>query len=322
MRGAGWGRIVNVGSTTTIEINPALNLSNAHRMATVGFLKTLAREVAGDGITVNTVATGRFATDRMAELGGSMENVEAAARREVPGRPARHRRGVRRPRRLPLLRARRLHHRHRDPDRRRLVALHRLTAMKEWSNPERVAEYLSREIPTARRRRRCSCRRPPERVDRILDLGTGNGRLVSLLRSAHPEAEAIGLDSSEPMLARARERFDRDGRVEFRLHDLRDPLPRIGPFDAIVSGLAIHHLEDDRKRDLFAEVHGLLAPGGVFANLDLVRAPTAELHERFRREIGRPEATRPTASPTSAISSNGCARPASPTPTASSSGCS
>lgn len=84
MRERNWGRIVNVGSTTTIEINPALNLSNAHRMATIGFLKTLAREVAGDGITVNTVATGRFATDRMAELGGSIENVEAAARQEVP----------------------------------------------------------------------------------------------------------------------------------------------------------------------------------------------------------------------------------------------
>jgi 3-oxoacyl-[acyl-carrier protein] reductase len=84
MRGEGWGRIVNVGSTTTIEINPALGLSNAHRMATVGFLKTLAREVAGDGITVNTVATGRFATDRMAELGGSIKQVEAAAREEVP----------------------------------------------------------------------------------------------------------------------------------------------------------------------------------------------------------------------------------------------
>ncbi|HEX5984590.1 MAG TPA: SDR family oxidoreductase [Solirubrobacterales bacterium] len=84
MRERGWGRIVNVGSTTTIEVNPALNLSNAHRMATIGFLKTLAREVARDGITVNTVATGRFATDRMAELGGSLEQVEAAAREEVP----------------------------------------------------------------------------------------------------------------------------------------------------------------------------------------------------------------------------------------------
>jgi 3-oxoacyl-[acyl-carrier protein] reductase len=84
MRGEGWGRIVNVGSTTTIEINPFLGLSNAHRLATIGFLKTLAREVAGDGITVNTVATGRFATDRMAELGGSIEQVEAAAQQEVP----------------------------------------------------------------------------------------------------------------------------------------------------------------------------------------------------------------------------------------------
>jgi 3-oxoacyl-[acyl-carrier protein] reductase len=84
MRGEGWGRIVNVGSTTTIEVNPALNLSNTDRLAAVGFFKTLSREVAGDGITVNTVATGRFATDRMAELGGSIEDVEAAARKEVP----------------------------------------------------------------------------------------------------------------------------------------------------------------------------------------------------------------------------------------------
>jgi 3-oxoacyl-[acyl-carrier protein] reductase len=84
MRERGWGRIVNVGSNTTREPNPALNLSNAHRMAAVGFLKTLAGEVAGDGITVNTVATGRFATERLADAGGSLEGAEAAARREVP----------------------------------------------------------------------------------------------------------------------------------------------------------------------------------------------------------------------------------------------
>ncbi|HEX5714303.1 MAG TPA: SDR family oxidoreductase [Solirubrobacterales bacterium] len=84
MRERGWGRIVNVGSNTTREPNPALNLSNAHRMAAVGFLKTLAGEVAGDGITVNTVATGRFATERLADAGGSLEAAEEAARREVP----------------------------------------------------------------------------------------------------------------------------------------------------------------------------------------------------------------------------------------------
>lgn len=84
MRERGWGRIVNVGSNTTREPNPALNLSNAHRMAAVGFLKTLAGEVAGDGITVNTVATGRFATDRLASHTGSLDAAEEAARTEVP----------------------------------------------------------------------------------------------------------------------------------------------------------------------------------------------------------------------------------------------
>jgi 3-oxoacyl-[acyl-carrier protein] reductase len=91
MRGRGWGRIVNVGSTSTIEPIPGLNLSNSHRMAAVGFLKTLAREVAADGITVNTVATGRFDTERMVELRGSREQMESAAREEIPagrlGRP-------------------------------------------------------------------------------------------------------------------------------------------------------------------------------------------------------------------------------------------
>jgi 3-oxoacyl-[acyl-carrier protein] reductase len=91
MRERAWGRIVNVGSSSTREPIPGLNLSNSHRMAAVGFLKTLASEVAADGITVNTVATGRFATERLASNAGSMEAAESAARSEVPagrlGRP-------------------------------------------------------------------------------------------------------------------------------------------------------------------------------------------------------------------------------------------
>jgi 3-oxoacyl-[acyl-carrier protein] reductase len=91
MRERGWGRIVNVGSSSTREPIPGLNLSNAHRMAAVGFLKTLSREVAADGITVNTVATGRFGTERLADHTGSLEGAEEAARSEVPaarlGRP-------------------------------------------------------------------------------------------------------------------------------------------------------------------------------------------------------------------------------------------
>jgi 3-oxoacyl-[acyl-carrier protein] reductase len=91
MRERGWGRIVNVGSSATREPIPGLNLSNSHRMAAVGFLKTLSHEVAADGITVNTVATGRFATERLADASGSLAGAEAAAREEIPagrlGRP-------------------------------------------------------------------------------------------------------------------------------------------------------------------------------------------------------------------------------------------
>jgi 3-oxoacyl-[acyl-carrier protein] reductase len=91
MRERGWGRIVNVGSSSTREPIPGLNLSNSHRMAAVGFLKTLSREVAAHGITVNTVATGRFGTERLADAGGSLEAAEEAAKQEVPagrlGRP-------------------------------------------------------------------------------------------------------------------------------------------------------------------------------------------------------------------------------------------
>jgi SAM-dependent methyltransferase len=129
----------------------------------------------------------------------------------------------------------------------------------------------------------------PGQVRRFIDLGTGDGRLLALVRSRYPGAEAIGLDASTPMLDRATERFDGDSQVKLLKHDLRDSLPFTGTVDVVASGLAIHHLEDGRKRELFGEVHGLLAPGGVFANLDLVRPASERLHERFRHEIGRIE---------------------------------
>ncbi len=84
MRERGFGRITNVASSSIREPIPHLTLSNTHRMAAVGFLKTLASEVAADGITVNTVATGRFATDRLASNWGSWEEMERGAAEGVP----------------------------------------------------------------------------------------------------------------------------------------------------------------------------------------------------------------------------------------------
>ena len=84
MRERGWGRIVNVSSTSVREPIQGLALSNSNRMAALGLLNTLAVEVAGDGITVNTIATGRFGTERLEQIYGSLEAAEERARADVP----------------------------------------------------------------------------------------------------------------------------------------------------------------------------------------------------------------------------------------------
>jgi 3-oxoacyl-[acyl-carrier protein] reductase len=86
MRERGWGRIVNVSSTSIREPIPFLTLSNANRLAALGLLETLADEVAADGITVNTVATGLFATDRLADPDGSLKGAEELAKQRVPAK--------------------------------------------------------------------------------------------------------------------------------------------------------------------------------------------------------------------------------------------
>ena len=89
MRERGWGRIVAIASTTVREPIAALILSNAERSAQLAAYKTLAREVARDGVTINSLLTGSIATERLASLAGSMENAEAGAATTVPA--GRHR---------------------------------------------------------------------------------------------------------------------------------------------------------------------------------------------------------------------------------------
>ena len=84
MRERGFGRILNVSSTAVREPIAPLMLSNSHRSATLAAFKTLARQLAPDGITLNTILTGRIATDRMAETFGGIENAEKAAADQVP----------------------------------------------------------------------------------------------------------------------------------------------------------------------------------------------------------------------------------------------
>jgi tRNA (cmo5U34)-methyltransferase len=124
------------------------------------------------------------------------------------------------------------------------------------------------------------------RPHRVLDLGTGDGELLALVRSQWPDVEAVGLDFSPAMLDAARSRFAGDAAVTIVAHDLDQPLPDLGRFDTVVSSFAIHHLDDSRKRALYAEVRDALAPGGRFANLEHVDSPTPQLHHEFLAALG------------------------------------
>jgi SAM-dependent methyltransferase len=123
---------------------------------------------------------------------------------------------------------------------------------------------------------------------RVLDLGTGDGRLLAKLGRERPHMRGVGLDVSDVMLTAARARFKGDENIELVEHDMCNPLPKLGRFDAVISSMAIHHLEHDRKRDLYAEVFELLEPGGVFANFEHVASPTQRLHVAFFAAIGEP----------------------------------
>jgi tRNA (cmo5U34)-methyltransferase len=159
-----------------------------------------------------------------------------------------------------------------------------------WGDRAKVEEYLGRlgTLPQRVPGEALLLEHLPPHPERILDLGCGDGRIAGLVLEARPSVRAAVLvDRSAPMLERARARFAGDARVDVVEGDLEEPLGVRGPFDAIVSGLAIHHLEDERKATLLGEIAARLAPGGVFANLEVVASATPELHAGFRRAIGR-----------------------------------
>ena len=127
----------------------------------------------------------------------------------------------------------------------------------------------------------------PPGVRRILDVGAGDGRLLALARLARPQATGVALDSSETMLAAARQRFANAPAVSVVAHDLLRPLPDIGSFDVVVSSFAIHHLEDARKVTLYRELFDVLEPGGLFCYLEHVTSATPRLHAAFYTAMGR-----------------------------------
>ena len=161
--------------------------------------------------------------------------------------------------------------------------------VNKWQSSEHVSAYLSRaKNPMDGEIKKAILEQIPYTVKRVLDLGTGNGRLLALVKLRNPKAEGVALDFSDPMLQLARKRFAKDKLVLVMKHDLNVPLPasQLGCFDLIISGRVIHHLPHKRKKKLYHEIFNLLTPNGIFCNLEHVASPTESLHCKFLAAIG------------------------------------
>jgi tRNA (cmo5U34)-methyltransferase len=162
-----------------------------------------------------------------------------------------------------------------------------------WTSNQHARDYLERADSISHRSEGQAALLEfiPPSPQRILDLGTGDGRLLALVREelarrGHSDTEAVAVDFSQTMLDEVRKRFAGESSVSVVAHNLDGPLPALGRFDAVISSFAIHHLVHERKRALYAEIHGLLNPGGVFCNLEHVASPTLRLHQEFLERIG------------------------------------
>lgn len=157
------------------------------------------------------------------------------------------------------------------------------TDVNLWPSAEHALDYLRRadSIPHRVEGEAALLEFVPRKAKRILDLGSGGGRLLALVKAARSGAQFIGLDFSPTMLEALRKMSATDSSVTIVSHDFENSLPRMEPFDAVISSFAIHHVSHERKRTLYREIFELLSPDGVFCNLEHVSSPSPRLHAAF-----------------------------------------
>jgi cyclopropane fatty-acyl-phospholipid synthase-like methyltransferase len=173
----------------------------------------------------------------------------------------------------------------------RIAREDRIVSAEVWKNRDVAAAFLNERsvlIPDRARQLDVLLRvlhfaeRP---VLRVLDVGCGDAVLLATVLQAFPDATGIGVDFSPLMLEQARARLAAFGtRGKVAEADLGSPDwhgVASGPFDAVVSSFAIHHLKDPRKKALYAEIFCLLNPGGIFLNTEHVASATPRVEALF-----------------------------------------
>ncbi len=157
---------------------------------------------------------------------------------------------------------------------------------KAWKSPALAASYVQRvrvAVPLANEQIETMMRlvmAGKDPVTSLLDLGCGDGILAAALLEQYPNSKGVLLDFSQPMIQSAKTRLQKYGNnLVFEMVDYGESgwiqsVAPAQPFDIVVSGFSIHHQPDERKQQLYAEIHDLLKPGGLFVNIEHVSSPT------------------------------------------------
>ena len=125
-------------------------------------------------------------------------------------------------------------------------------------------------------------------LNKVMDLGCGNGFLSEVILRSFPNASSILLDHSEPMIQAAQHHMRAfSDRCEIILGDFSDSILKYAEpnsVDCIVSGFAIHHLTHEKKKQLYKDIYSLLTDGGIFINIEHTASATPEI-ERLYDEL-------------------------------------
>lgn len=165
-----------------------------------------------------------------------------------------------------------------------------------WKSPEVVENYLNGvrgAIPLAQEQLDVMMRVIETNSDRVatfIDLGCGDGILSSLLLERYPKSNGVLLDFSDDMIIAAKKKLSKyTDRVKFLKVDYGkktwvNSITNFLPFDVVVSGFSIHHQPDERKKELYSEIYGMLNSKGIFINIEHVSSKTqwiASIMDRF-----------------------------------------
>ena len=163
---------------------------------------------------------------------------------------------------------------------------------EEWSDPQKSSNYLQlvESFPFRNEGDKVLVQNIPPNAKRILDIGAGDGRLIKMIKESNGRQgsnnEFVALDISPIMLQSLKDNFVDDITVKVLEHDLDDPLPGSGQFDAVISSYVIHHLTHSRKYSLYEEINDLLNPTGVFCNLEHVSSISSRQQVKFLNITG------------------------------------